>query len=130
MLVLRDGEDGEDEYNFYLQLQAKHAAWALWAAELCVEWNGGHLWVGSADGVEFDDRAVSVVCSYCHATFSDIYGDLYDMMWGEIDGIPVADGQCLSLLSFESPVNIEVYWHKSGWEYEEWEPEVIISSRR
>lgn len=119
-----------EEWAAYLELESKHAAWALWKAELCTEWNGSHLWMAYCDGVDVDDRAVTVVCEYCGSSFGDTHGDLYDLMYGEIDGVPVSEGICLTLLTIESPVNVTVEWRRIGWEYVEYEAEVVISSRR
>lgn len=106
-------------------------AWAAWAKYSCVERHGDHLWQIELDGLENEGGSVSLSCRYCPASSHDLYPDGIDVVYGEVDGIPIENGTHRSLVDYTAPVTAELhtqYYPGGPWGGDEWDVWVTVES--
>src|SRR5690242_6514679 len=103
-------------------------AWAEWEKYCCVEWNGTHDWIAEIEPVDAGGD-VSLRCRHCPANTDDLLPNLdaTDIVFGEVDGIPVDAGKARSLEPYTAPVEVTVEDNSYySYYYGCWEPDVTI----
>jgi hypothetical protein len=106
-------------------------AWDEWRKYLCVEANGGHSWLAELESIE-DGGGINLDCEHCPATVHDLYPDGCDLVYGEVDGIPVDAGRHRSLDYYTAPVTVAVHvehYPSNPAHGEEWDVWVEVESR-
>ena len=101
-------------------------AWDEWRKASCVERHGAHDWHAELPSVD-DGTLIQLFCPHCPANVGDLLWVDTDLVFGEVDGIPVENGKSRSLDYYTAPVTVRLVdeGHYS-WEYGGYEPDPWI----
>ena len=106
-------------------------AWSAWE-QYCCEERGGRWWMADVEALE-DGGYVSLYCAHCPANINDLCPDGQELICGEVDGIPVRDGQARSLIEYQAPVSarlIETCYPATPDHATEWDVWIEVKSKK